>query len=492
MSENSISSIFSTKFSGTHPTLEASKSKDVLSNIHFQDIDISDNDIEEVYDDNDDLPVDTSQKTKSHDFLPKHYFEYTAKEGDTIESIAEQFSISPSLICSPNKSNSDKINPGDVLKIFDFSEIATDGPIQPIDVYLFEDFNPKISQNFKGKLMIRDHNLIFKPNLKNESPVCINLLNLHDVELMPHPDLQLMGVLEKTDTDPFNLFVRYFISLDDKDEIEVICFKGKKRDLEIYQNEILRVSNDIKQNLKQKSSSCKKSSKSSKSKDRFKNFAAKFKKNFYNPPSVLFPQSQKNDENSFSTTPPHPVSNSNCHKRKFEVLPIKLINRNSDFITMEDVDKIRIHFPHRYTNKNWTCIYKLSEDGASYTLFFKKAGNYSPLVLLIKTSDNEIIGSYLSTPFLPSSEDYYGTGSNFVFTFYPTFKHYDWSTNNTLFVSTSKEFIAIGGGGGAAIWIDDQLLEAFSEPCKTFNSPILTSKTHFEIRDIELWHIGEF
>jgi hypothetical protein len=47
--------------------------------------------------------------------------------------------------------------------------------------------------------------------------------------------------------------------------------------------------------------------------------------------------------------------------------------------------------------------------------------------------------------------------------------------------------VMIGGGGGAAIWIDDLLLNGRSEPCDTFDSPVLAEKSVFRIQELEVW-----
>jgi hypothetical protein len=71
----------------------------------------------------------------------------------------------------------------------------------------------------------------------------------------------------------------------------------------------------------------------------------------------------------------------------------------------------------------------------------------------------------------------------------PDFVVYEWSKSNQYFISSTEQEIAIGGGGASAIWIDANLLTAFSEICPTFDSPSLTKEIRFKILNMEAWKI---
>jgi hypothetical protein len=47
----------------------------------------------------------------------------------------------------------------------------------------------------------------------------------------------------------------------------------------------------------------------------------------------------------------------------------------------------------------------------------------------------------------------------------------------------------MGSGKGAALWIDDRMLNGRSEACETFDSPPLANKPAFQIQEIELWNL---
>ena len=78
-----------------------------------------------------------------------------------------------------------------------------------------------------------------------------------------------------------------------------------------------------------------------------------------------------------------------------------------------------------------------------------------------------------------------------MFSCVPQFHAYKWQNSNEYFISSSKDEISIGGGGAAAIWINGDFLHAFSEPCPTFGSPVLTQTSNFKILDVEVWLLSE-
>lgn len=78
------------------------------------------------------------------------------------------------------------------------------------------------------------------------------------------------------------------------------------------------------------------------------------------------------------------------------------------------------------------------------------------------------------------SQDYYGTGESFVFSFHPTFKAHRWTGVNDYFCISSGSWLAMGGGGGGfAFQIDDELDAGESNPSDTFGSPRLSSNEFF-------------
>ncbi|OHS96366.1 hypothetical protein TRFO_10043 [Tritrichomonas foetus] len=196
----------------------------------------------------------------------------------------------------------------------------------------------------------------------------------------------------------------------------------------------------------------------------------------------------------FKSNPPPPLEETVRQRRRtLSELPKILQHQGcSEILSDREIDDLRAHFPYRFKNLDWNLLYQLSRDGASYTSFFNNTEKAMPVVLLIKTDKNEIIGAFISCG-LKFSKRYYGNGDIFVFRFgvNPKCEVFKWNEGtNQFFVSSSKTDISVGGGGASAIWIDGNLLNAISEPCPTFHSPQLTSETQFQCNEIEVWRIG--
>lgn len=79
------------------------------------------------------------------------------------------------------------------------------------------------------------------------------------------------------------------------------------------------------------------------------------------------------------------------------------------------------------------------------------------------------------------SQEYYGTGEAFVFSFHPTFSVHRWTGANDYFCISNESWLAMGGGGGGfAFQIDDELDAGESNPSATFGSPQLSSNEFFK------------
>jgi hypothetical protein len=108
-------------------------------------------------------------------------------------------------------------------------------------------------------------------------------------------------------------------------------------------------------------------------------------------------------------------------------------------------------------------------------------------MMVVKTKAADCIGAFANDGFAAAP----GLNADaFVFTFTPQFASYRWVHRGGIVVAVTHEEISISGAGAAAIWIDNRLLNGFSERCDGFQSPPLTTKTQFQVGDIEIWAIG--
>lgn len=155
--------------------------------------------------------------------------------------------------------------------------------------------------------------------------------------------------------------------------------------------------------------------------------------------------------------------------------------------------------PQRLRDKKPERLFRSSIDGADFLLnrftnagfnltrLLQKTENKNPVILLIKTNYQCIIGAFISCN-LEKSQQFRGSGEMFVFQLAPKMRRYSWTGENSQFLRVGNnaciQFIhsqiddrtlMIGGGFGTALWIDD------GESC----SEILVI-LHYQI-SIEAW-----
>ena len=58
---------------------------------------------------------------------------------------------------------------------------------------------------------------------------------------------------------------------------------------------------------------------------------------------------------------------------------------------------------------------------------------------------------------------------------------------NRYFTLCSTEFLALGGGGHFALYLDGDLLNGSSSVSETYGNPCLAHSEDFEVKEVELW-----
>jgi hypothetical protein len=192
---------------------------------------------------------------------------------------------------------------------------------------------------------------------------------------------------------------------------------------------------------------------------------------------------QKPQKSPRASAPLRPVS-----KPAEPLEKTQLFEGTSEILNETDLLSIRGALPQRFVKGCWILKFQLSRDGTSYRSLFQKTENVSPLVVAVKTNGGERIGCFIPSGIHESGQEY-GTKGTFVFKCGPKFAIHRASEANQFFVFTDAQQISIGGGGGAAIWIDANLLDARSEVCLTFNSPVLTAQSQFKVLNLEVWQV---
>lgn len=397
---------------------------------------------------------------------------YHVKPGETIQSIAIKLECTVSELKQANNLFSDLIFPGDVLIIPN----KQNKNFEPIKVSLYDCESQK--EFASGHLLILDEFLRFEPDDISLKPIVFKLIGHTENAMFPFPSEELNNdpnYLEKMEAK-YLLAMTFLQDINVNESYSTLYFCGRLKDIRSFKERLDNLTKEIQEREK------------------------------YSPPNINKIISEQkvlstpneeastpNDNNTTSeqknlNTPNEEASPPRKIKRTI-LRPITFIDGESEILTPEQIDNLRNVLPTRFKQLNWKLLFKLSEDGSSYTTFYNATYGHEPIVMILKNQYGDKIGAFIPQQ-LKKSREYYGTGETFVFRFTPSFEFFGWNKDsNQYFISSSSQEISIGGGGSSAIWIDGDLLNAFSEPCSTFNSPSLTSFKKYKVNDLEIWTI---
>ncbi|KAB5556506.1 hypothetical protein DKX38_007415 [Salix brachista] len=99
-----------------------------------------------------------------------------------------------------------------------------------------------------------------------------------------------------------------------------------------------------------------------------------------------------------------------------------------------------------------------------------------------------VFGGLVEAPLRPTNKKYQGSNSTFVFTNTPGYPVIFHPTGaNRYFTLCSTAFLAIGGGGHFALYLDSDLLNGSSSVSETYGNPCLAHSEAFEVKEVELW-----
>ncbi|KAL1066733.1 hypothetical protein V6Z11_D12G080800 [Gossypium hirsutum] len=139
--------------------------------------------------------------------------------------------------------------------------------------------------------------------------------------------------------------------------------------------------------------------------------------------------------------------------------------------------------------RKWLLLYSTWRHGISLSTLYRRSMLWPGLSLLV-VGDRKgaVFGGLVEAPLKPTNKKYQGTNSTFVFTDRPGDPVIFRPTGaNRYFTLCSTEFLAIGGGGHFALYLDSDLLNGSSSFSETYGNPCLALSEDFEVKEIELW-----
>ncbi|CAD5116941.1 DgyrCDS5780 [Dimorphilus gyrociliatus] len=145
-------------------------------------------------------------------------------------------------------------------------------------------------------------------------------------------------------------------------------------------------------------------------------------------------------------------------------------------------------------------LYSTMENGSSLQMMYSLIEGYEPTLIIVKTTQGFIIGGYCSADWaerktFKNSMSYFGTGESFVFTLEPSAKKFAWqgigktnaSNDTQYFQAGDNSKLTIGGGGGEALQLDENLTKGRSEKCSTFDNEPLVEDSDFVCSIVEVF-----
>ncbi|KAL9560219.1 hypothetical protein MBANPS3_000071 [Mucor bainieri] len=133
---------------------------------------------------------------------------------------------------------------------------------------------------------------------------------------------------------------------------------------------------------------------------------------------------------------------------------------------------------------------RMNQHGASLSTLYQKSHNKGPCLLVIQDDQDEVFGAYLSEG-IHIDTSCYGTGECFLWRQNKSTKQvsvYHWTMLNDYMMYGNQDFFAIGGGQGSfGLWVHSDLTHGYSQPCPTFNNPMLGKSPAFECIGLEIW-----
>ncbi|XP_054249772.1 TBC1 domain family member 24-like isoform X2 [Indicator indicator] len=112
-------------------------------------------------------------------------------------------------------------------------------------------------------------------------------------------------------------------------------------------------------------------------------------------------------------------------------LAVDMQNFSSSIVSAQEMRVVWSWIPERFSLFPPLLLFSTSEDGCSLQRFYTCCEGYEPTVLLLKTTEGEVCGAFLSSDWSErkksgATSGFFGTGECFVFTVRPRTERYEW------------------------------------------------------------------
>ncbi|XP_061666951.1 TBC1 domain family member 24 [Syngnathoides biaculeatus] len=233
-------------------------------------------------------------------------------------------------------------------------------------------------------------------------------------------------------------------------------------------------------------------------------------------------------------------------KRRNVQLALNPDTFSSEIVSAKEMRDIWSWIPERFALSQPQLLFTTSTHGCSLNRFYEHCEGHEPTLLLIRTTDGDVCGAFLSTDWEERKRggnklSFFGTGECFVFRLKPEMERYEWvvirhpelasavkdrgqedtdpsegqnsvtnslqptekaagelspflsarhfnlnSRNTSMFMAGNFDSIIVGGGEGNALYIDSELNHGRTGCCATFDNPPLCAES-FQVALLESW-----
>lgn len=184
------------------------------------------------------------------------------------------------------------------------------------------------------------------------------------------------------------------------------------------------------------------------------------------------------------------------HQIPLEDMSQKLVNNlpesSEPSVLLSEKARIALYaaLPVLVQDRKWVLLYSTWRNGISLSTLYRRSLLWPGISLLV-VGDRKgaVFGGLVDAPLKPTTKRrYQGTNNSFVFSnvsgqpiiFRPT-------GVNRYFTVCSTEYLALGGGGHFALYLDGDLLTGSSATSETYRNSCLAHTEDFEVKEVELW-----
>eukprot|EP00258_Populus_trichocarpa_P006609 XP_002310564.3 oxidation resistance protein 1 [Populus trichocarpa] len=161
------------------------------------------------------------------------------------------------------------------------------------------------------------------------------------------------------------------------------------------------------------------------------------------------------------------------------------ISEPSLLLSEKERSTLYVSLPALVQGRKWLLLYSTWRHGISLSTLYRRSMLWSGhSLLVVGDRKGAVFGGLVEAPLRPTNKKYQGTNSTFVFTNKPGHPVIFRPTGaNRYFTLCSTDFLAIGGGGRFALYMDSDLLNV----SETYGNPCLAHTEDFEVKEVELW-----